>query len=255
MEKTMEQFNLNWHTYNDHLKEMMQHLMQSNESTDVTLVCEDRTKFKAHKFVLNACSPTFQSIINDLPQKDPVIYLRDVFAPEMKSILQFMYLGHATLYQERINQFLNVAKSLEIKGVNVDDDTNDKILEKEHKGILPKDEHFNETEPIIKQSETEDDIKPIDVEIAKKTNDLHSCNNCNKEFRHKHNLDRHIKSIHEGKRYPCSICDQTFTQKTRLYTHIEGLHDGKKYTCKSCNQNFARKDNLAVHIKAFHEFS
>ena len=38
----MEQFNLNWHTYNDHLKEMMQHLIQSNESTDVTLVCEDR---------------------------------------------------------------------------------------------------------------------------------------------------------------------------------------------------------------------
>ena len=71
----MELLNLNWHTYNDHLKDLMQHLMQSNESSDVTLVCEDRTKFKAHKFVLNACSPIFQSIINDLPQKDPVIYL------------------------------------------------------------------------------------------------------------------------------------------------------------------------------------
>ena len=69
----MEQINLNWHRYNDHLKEMMQNLMESNESTDVTLVCEDRTKFKAHRFVLNACSPTFQSIINDLHQKDPVI--------------------------------------------------------------------------------------------------------------------------------------------------------------------------------------
>ena len=251
-----EQINLNWLTYTDHLQEMMQNLMLSNESSDVTLVCDDKIKLKAHQFVLSTCSPLFHSIVNGLPQKEgSVIYLRGVLSSEMKSILQFMYLGHATLYQERINQFLNVAKSLEIKGVNVDDDTNDKILEKEHKGILPKDEHFNETEPIIKQSETEDDIKPIDVEIAKKTNDLHSCNNCNKEFRHKHNLDRHIKSIHEGKRYPCSICDQTFTQKTRLYTHIEGLHDGKKYTCKSCNQNFARKDNLAVHIKAFHEFS
>ena len=68
----MEQFNLNWHTYNDHLKDMMQNLLQSNESTDVTLVCEDRTKFKAHKFVLNACSPLFQSMI----YLNPVIYLR-----------------------------------------------------------------------------------------------------------------------------------------------------------------------------------
>ena len=59
----MEQFNLDWHTYNDHLKEMMQKLMQTNESSDVTLVCEDKTKFKAHKFVLSASSPVFQSMI------------------------------------------------------------------------------------------------------------------------------------------------------------------------------------------------
>merc|ERR1712029_111799 len=119
---TMEQFNLNWHTYSDHLKDMMQHLMQSNESTDVTLVCEDRTKFQAHTFVLNACSPTFQSIINDLHQKDPVIYLRGVLAPEMKSILQFMYLGQATFYHNRMNEFLNVAKSLQIKEISKDVD-------------------------------------------------------------------------------------------------------------------------------------
>ena len=102
----MEQFDLNWHTYNDHLKEMMQNLFLSNESTDIALVCEDKTKFKAHKFVLKACSPVFTSIINDLPQKDPVIYLRGVLAPEMKSILQFMYLGQATLYQDRMKEFL-----------------------------------------------------------------------------------------------------------------------------------------------------
>ena len=95
----MEQFNLNWHTYNDHLKEMMKHLMQSNESTDVTLVCDDKTKFRAHKFVLNACSPFFQSIIKDLPQKETVIYLRGVQAQEMKPIMQF--------YHDRMNDFLN----------------------------------------------------------------------------------------------------------------------------------------------------
>ena len=55
----MEKLNLNWHTFNDHLKDMMQNLMLSNESTDVILVCEDKTKFKAHKFVLNACSSVF----------------------------------------------------------------------------------------------------------------------------------------------------------------------------------------------------
>merc|ERR1719378_1145562 len=129
----MEQFDLNWYTFNDHLKEMMQHLMQSNESTDVTLVCEDKIKFKAHKFVLNACSPLFQSIITDLPQKDPVIYLKGVHAPEMKSILQFMYLGQATFFHDRMSDFLNVAKSLEIKEISkdVDLDNTEQLQEKE----------------------------------------------------------------------------------------------------------------------------
>ena len=118
----MEQFDLNWHTFSDHVKEMMQNLLLSNESTDITLICEDKTRFKAHKFVLNACSPLFQTIINDLPQKDPVIYLKGVLAQEMKSILQFMYLGKATFYQDRMNEFLNVARSLEIKEISKDVD-------------------------------------------------------------------------------------------------------------------------------------
>ena len=120
---SQEQFNLNWHTYHDHLKEMMVNLMESNETADVTLVCEDKTQFKAHKFVLNSCSPFFHSIINAFPHKEnSVIFLRGVFSQEIKSILQFMYVGQATVYQERMNEFLNVAKSLEIKEISKDVD-------------------------------------------------------------------------------------------------------------------------------------
>ena len=113
----MEQFNLNWHTYTDHLKAMMENLMQTNESTDVTLVCDDKTKYRAHKFVLNACSPFFQSIIKDLPQKETVIYLRGVQAQEMKPIMQF--------YHDRMNDFLNFARSLEIQEISKDVDCGD----------------------------------------------------------------------------------------------------------------------------------
>ena len=99
---SQEQFTLNWHTYSDHLKDLMQNLMQSNKSSDVTIVCEDKTRYKVHKFVLNACSPVFQSIIDNLPENEgSVVYLRGVFSQEMKSIIQFMYLGQATFYQNR----------------------------------------------------------------------------------------------------------------------------------------------------------
>ena len=66
--RNREKHNLNWHTYSDHLREMLHEMMKSNELTDVTLVCDDKKQFKAHKIVLSACSSVFKSIINDLHQ-------------------------------------------------------------------------------------------------------------------------------------------------------------------------------------------
>ena len=42
-----EKYNINWHTYSDHLKEMLHEMMKSNELADVTLVCDDKKQFKA----------------------------------------------------------------------------------------------------------------------------------------------------------------------------------------------------------------
>ena len=73
-----EKYNLNWHTYSDHLREMLHDMMKSDQLTDVTLVSDDKKKFKAHKNVLSACSSVFKSIINDLPQNSSVIYDVDI---------------------------------------------------------------------------------------------------------------------------------------------------------------------------------
>ena len=115
-----EKFNLAWHTYTDHLKEMLHDMMSSNEFTDVTLVSEDKKKFKAHRIILSASSSVFKSIISDTILSSPIIYLRGIHSFEIESILQFMYLGEATFYQERMNEFINVAKSLEIKEISKD---------------------------------------------------------------------------------------------------------------------------------------
>ena len=49
-----EKYNLNWHTYSDHLREMLHEMMKSDDLTDVTLVCDDKRQFKAHKKMLAA---------------------------------------------------------------------------------------------------------------------------------------------------------------------------------------------------------
>ena len=86
MAKTIdEMYNLHWHTFSDHLREMLHQMKKSNEFTDVTLVCDDMRQFQAHKVVLSACSSVFKSIINDLPQISSVIYLRGIKHQEMTS--------------------------------------------------------------------------------------------------------------------------------------------------------------------------
>ena len=117
--------------------------MKSDDLTDVTLVCDDQKQFKAHKIVLSACSTVFKNIIDTLPQNSSIIYLRRIQHHEMESILEFMYLGVATFYQERMNEFLNVAKNLQIKEISKDVEFND--TEETHDGNdEPENQHFDE---------------------------------------------------------------------------------------------------------------
>ena len=106
---------------------MLHDMMLSNELTDVTLVSDDKVHFKAHKVVLSACSPIFKSIVSDDHLANQFIFLRGIQSHEVESILQFIYLGQATFYQDRMNEFLNVAKSLEIKEIGKENQENDKI--------------------------------------------------------------------------------------------------------------------------------
>merc|ERR1712150_391187 len=97
---------------------MFKDLYQEGRYSDVTLVSDDQTQFKAHKIVLRACSSVFKKIIDSNPSQHPLIYLRGIQSYEMESILQFMYLGEGKFYYERMGEFLKVAKDLEVKEIS-----------------------------------------------------------------------------------------------------------------------------------------
>ena len=112
----VEKYNLTWTDYPDHLRALMHDLMVSEDFADVTLVTNDKKKVRAHRHVLSACSPVFKEILQIEKQNNhPFIYLRGIQYSEIEPILQFMYLGEAKLYEERLNEFLSAARDLEIK--------------------------------------------------------------------------------------------------------------------------------------------
>ena len=65
--------------------------------------------------ILSACSPVFKDIFKKERNLSSTIYLRGILYSEMESIMQFIYLGEATFEKERMDEFLAVSKSLEIK--------------------------------------------------------------------------------------------------------------------------------------------
>ena len=58
-----EKYTLNWQTFSDHLKLIFKDLYQGESHSDVTLVSDDQTQFKAHKIVLSACKNAKQSTL------------------------------------------------------------------------------------------------------------------------------------------------------------------------------------------------
>lgn len=77
--------------------------------------------------VLSACSPYFQALFVNHPEKHPIVILKDITYADMKSLLDFMYRGEVSVDQDRLTAFLRVAESLRIKGLTeVNDDKPEK---------------------------------------------------------------------------------------------------------------------------------
>ena len=142
-----EKYSLIWHTYSDHLKSMMKELMMNEDFSDVTLVTEDKKHIKANRNILHACSPVFKEMLKKERDSSTIIYLRGIQFSEMKSIMQFIYLGEATFYEERMDEFLAVAKSLEIKELcNTESESNIELDES-----LPRNPNTEDEERTVKE--------------------------------------------------------------------------------------------------------
>ena len=230
-----EKYTLNWHTFSDHLKLMFKDLYQEGSHSDVTLVSDDQTQFKAHKIVLSACSPVFKKIIESNPSQHPLIYLRGIQSYEMESILQFMYLGEGRVHHGRMSEFLKVAQDLKVKGIidSVElpgEEAEENLEEKAElavEEVIPKDEM--EEELVEETARQEVAPQAINLRQSKSKAQIDKkkfpCVMCKYQATTPGNLKTHVWSIHEGVKYPCDQCDYQATQKSVLKSHILGKHD------------------------------
>ena len=228
----LEKYTLTWHSYTNHIQGVLSTLFDTGDSSDVTLVCDDQVKFKAHKFMLKSCSPVFESILNETSDSKSVVYLRGVNQLELKPILSFIYTGKASFYQERMKDFLRIGKDLqikEIKEVPEEDgmaDNEENLFDKNH-----------EEENLISEETSRDDTTSVDTEFAS-------------------SIDTNITSqlISEpSDSSQCPQCNIVFTQRQNMLAHVRYKHEGVKYPCKQCAYEATKQSSLKRHIKFKHE--
>ena len=72
---------------------------------------------------MKACSPVFESILQESYELQSVVYLRGINQLELKPILDFIYTGQASFHLERMKEFLKVGKDLQITEIKDMPDT------------------------------------------------------------------------------------------------------------------------------------
>uniref|UniRef100_T1JEJ6 BTB domain-containing protein n=1 Tax=Strigamia maritima TaxID=126957 RepID=T1JEJ6_STRMM len=109
-------FCLRWSNHQMNMLSVFDQLLQSEALVDVTLACEGLS-FRAHKVVLSACSPYFQSLFMENPCKHPIVILKDIKYSDLRALVDFMYKGEVNVTQEQLSALLKTAETLKVKGL------------------------------------------------------------------------------------------------------------------------------------------
>ena len=115
-----EKLCLQWNDYRESIVASFGALKVDKDLIDVTLVCEDGQQVEAHKMVLASSSPFFMNLLKNTKHARPLIYMRGLKTNDLTTILNFLYVGEANIFQEDLDSFLALAEELQLKGLTGD---------------------------------------------------------------------------------------------------------------------------------------
>ena len=261
-----EKFCLKWNDFQQNISSAFGFLRNETNFADVTLVCQDSQQIEAHKVILTASSPFFLNLFLKNKQANPLIYMRGMNSEDLMAIIDFLYNGEANVYQENLDNFLNIAEELQLKGLtNRQRDDHDETVTnesaKEYKIIEPKQE-MNKT--LIQGAKTfandpSCNIVVPDMELAVSEMKVVVPFTPNEGLSI---LDSQIKSMMtvgqnsmpNGKRVNvCNVCGKEGERRT-IVDHIETHHiEGVTHPCNFCNKTFRSRPSLKAHYNSQHK--
>ena len=100
------------------VSERYQNVRSSSDFSDVTLVSEDYGRIDAHKVILATASRVFKDMFQSLNHANPMIFMREVTANQLNSLMQLIYFGETTVNQDQIEGVLQLMEEMQLDGEN-----------------------------------------------------------------------------------------------------------------------------------------
>ena len=237
-----EKFCLKWNDFQSNTSNTFKKLRTSDHFYDVTLVSDDQQQVAAHRVVLSASSEYFKNILMSNKHSHPLLCLSGVSSGDLNNILDFIYNGEIQVYQDHLDQFLDIAQRFQLEGL-----------------IQGRDEHSSETEKfkeeaflIPKDDETAALHEPVNKTIKNQNERIISLQSF--EFENIEELDYKIEEMIEklpDRTFQCKTCGKVYPSKNRthLFHHVETHIDGLSFPCQHCDKSFRSRNSLRTHIQ------
>ena len=84
----------------------------------MTLALGSTKTIEAHKVVLASGIQYFKTLLTQNKHQNPLIYMRNIHERDLLAVVDFLYLGEVNILQENLENFLNLAEDLQLKGLS-----------------------------------------------------------------------------------------------------------------------------------------
>ena len=291
-----ENFDISWNNFESRLCHSFADIWGQEQFFDVTLTAEaedgSMEALRAHKVILSAASPVLRSLLERqsalaVPLHSPsvMLYLQSISARHLGLILEFIYRGRVSLPQEELNDFLGVAKSLQIPLEDIDDrpasppakrSAKDPGEEAERikrpkltmgpksrtkpKEVVKVKENLPKRDPKTPPSSPPDSEEVYEVVEEDGCEDPLTgsggpimCDPSKTSAMKDTFISENVTETDEGG-FLCRPCEKVLTTKGGVARHVEDLHvmAGMRYQCPKCPYIAKNKNCLGSHVSRRH---
>ena len=270
MNSSIEKLCLKWNGFQENVSSAFGDCRKDREFADITLACEGGYQVEAHKVILASSSPFFSDLLRKNKHPHPLVFMRGLKSEDLEAIVDFLYCGEASVFQEHLDSFLVVAEELKLKGLtgiqNSDIETpaptilvegNDpreyevawKEVGEVQKGVREEGESLDVEVPLEGQEEDmREAVKEVVVKVEETTQDEAIISEGVEEAATK------MVGKHSQNSYYCKKCGKEFRSSVVTMRHAE-VHLNIRVTCSVCGVSAMTRNALSVHYRFKHNMS